>query len=161
MAVRECGRHAGEPTMAATTNRVKATIVGSLPKPRGVAAFPLLWMLQSGSGTMAAIALVISIGVLWASIYGPEAALFCELFDTRVRYTGVSLIYQVGTIIFLAPIPILAALLVAADGNKPWLLAGCVVLGCCVSALAASLMRCTFLAPAMAATAVPTHTPRG
>ena len=83
------------------------------------------------------------------------------MFDTRVRYTGVSLVYQVGAIIFLAPIPILAALLVAADGNKPWWLAGYVVLGCCVSALAASLMRRTFLAPAMAGAAVPVHAPRG
>ena len=38
MAVRECGHHPGDPTMAATTNRVKATIVGSLPKPRWLAA---------------------------------------------------------------------------------------------------------------------------
>ena len=51
------------------------------------------------------IAIVISIGVLWAPVYGPEAALFCELFDTRVRYTGVSLVYQIGAIMFLAPLP--------------------------------------------------------
>ena len=29
---------------------------------------------------------------------GPQAAMFCDLFDTRVRYTGVSLIYQIGAI---------------------------------------------------------------
>ncbi|HUB15409.1 MAG TPA: MFS transporter [Acetobacteraceae bacterium] len=127
----------------------------------GAAAFPLLWMLQSGNGTLGAIAIVISIGILWAPIYGPEAALFCELFDTRVRYTGVSLVYQVGAIIFLAPIPILAALLVASDGNQPWWLAGYLVLGCCVSALSAMLMRRTFLAPAMAAAAMPADAPRG
>jgi len=31
--------------------------------------------------------------VLWAPMYGPEAAVFRELFETRVRYTGVSLMY--------------------------------------------------------------------
>lgn len=120
----------------------------------GLAAFPLLWLLQSGSGLLAGIAIVISIGVLWAPVYGPEAALFCELFDTRVRYTGVSLVYQIGAIIFLAPIPILAALLVALDGNQPWLLAAYVVFGCAVSALAAGLMRRTYDVPLRAAGAV-------
>jgi MFS family permease len=116
----------------------------------GIAAFPLFWMLQSGSAWLAAAAIVLSIGVLWAPVYGPEAALFCELFDTRVRYTGVSLVYQIGAIVFLAPLPILAAILVAIDGDQPWLLAAYVAVACCVSALAASLMRRTFGAPALA-----------
>ena len=80
-------------------------------------------MLQSGVPELAAIAIVLSIGILWAPVYGPEAALFCELFATAVRYTGVSLVYQFGAIIFLAPVPILATLLVAWNGNQPWYLA--------------------------------------
>lgn len=83
-------------------------------------------------------------------MYGPEAALFCELFDTRVRYTGVSLVYQFGAIIFLAPIPILAALLVAWNGNRPWWLASYILLACVVSALSAAAMRRTFAVPALA-----------
>jgi MFS transporter, MHS family, shikimate and dehydroshikimate transport protein len=79
--------------------------------------------------------------VLWAPIYGPEAALLCELFATRVRYTGVSIVYQLGAIIFLAPLPILATFLVTWNGNQPWYLASYVVIGCAVSALAAGLMR--------------------
>src|SRR5271154_6730255 len=62
---------------------------------------------------LAAIAIMLAVGVLWAPIYGPEAALLCELFATRVRYTGISIVYQVGAIIFLAPLPILATLPVA------------------------------------------------
>jgi hypothetical protein len=27
-------------------------------------------------------------------VYGPEAALFAELFDARVRYSGISFVYQ-------------------------------------------------------------------
>ena len=110
----------------------------------GIAAFPLLWMLQSGSPELAALAIVISIGVLWAPVYGPEAALFCELFPTTVRYTGVSLVYQFGAIIFLAPVPILAALLVAWNGNQPWYLAIYLLIGCIVSAIATGRMRRTF-----------------
>jgi MHS family shikimate/dehydroshikimate transporter-like MFS transporter len=125
----------------------------------GVAAFPLFWMLQSGSTLLAAAAIVISIGLLWAPVYGPEAALFCELFDTRVRYTGVSLVYQIGAIIFLAPLPILAALLVHMDGDQPWALALYVLIACCVSALSASLMRRTFGAPVLAVATVAGQAP--
>ncbi|HET6605255.1 MAG TPA: MFS transporter [Rhodopila sp.] len=114
----------------------------------GVAAFPLLWMLQSGSPLLAALAIIVSLGILWAPIYGPEAALFCELFDTRVRYTGVSLVYQFGAIIFLAPVPILATLLVAWNGNRPWYLATYLLIACIISAIATGLMRRTFGGPA-------------
>ncbi|HYZ24134.1 MAG TPA: hypothetical protein VE690_18445 [Rhodopila sp.] len=93
---------------------------------------------------LAAAAIVIAIGILWAPVYGPEAALFCELFDTPVRYTGVSLVYQFGAIIFLAPVPILATLLVAWNGNQPWYLGGYLLVGCVVSAIATGLMRRTF-----------------
>jgi hypothetical protein len=104
-------------------------------------------MLQSGSPLLAALAIIVSIGMLWAPVYGPEAALFCELFDTRVRYTGVSLVYQFGAIIFLAPVPILATLLVAWNGNRPWYLATYLLIACIISAIATGLMRRTFGGP--------------
>ncbi|HTB42543.1 MAG TPA: hypothetical protein VK741_02870 [Acetobacteraceae bacterium] len=104
---------------------------------------------------------MISIGLLWASVYGPEAALFCELFDTCVRYTGVSLVYQIGAIMFLAPLPILAALLVHMDGDQPWTLALYLLIACCVSALSASMMRRTFGAPVLAVGAVAGQSPMG
>ena len=81
--------------------------------------------------------------------YGPEAALFCELFDTRVRYTGVSLVYQIGAIIFLAPIPNPCRAAGRAGRQSAVVLADYILLGCMVSALAA-LMRRTFAVPALA-----------
>ena len=101
-------------------------------------------MLSSGDPTLAVIAIVLAVGVLWAPIYGPEAALLCELFSTRVRYTGVSLVYQIGAIIFLAPVPILATLLVTWNGNQPWYLATYLLIGSIVSAIATGLMRRTY-----------------
>jgi len=129
------------PLAAAWSDRVgRRRLFALAALVQGAAAFPLMWMLSSGSAPLAAIAIVLAVGVLWAPIYGPEAALLCELFATQVRYTGVSIVYQVGAIIFLAPLPILAALLVTWNGNQPWYLASYVVLGCVVSASAAGLM---------------------
>jgi MHS family shikimate/dehydroshikimate transporter-like MFS transporter len=85
------------PLASAWSDRVgRRKLFGIATIVNGLASFPLLWMLQSGSPALAAVAIVLAIGVLWAPIYGPEAALFCELFDTPVRYTGVSLVYQFG-----------------------------------------------------------------
>lgn len=139
------------PVAAAWSDRIgRRRLFGAAALVNGAAAFPLFWMLQSGNFTLAAIALILAIGVLWAPMYGPEAALFCELFDTRVRYTGVSVVYQFGAIIFLAPIPILAALLVAWNGNQPWWLATYILLACVVSAVSAAAMRRTFAVPLLA-----------
>jgi MFS family permease len=133
------------PLASAWSDRVgRRMLFGVFTIVNGIASFPLLWMLQSGSPELAAVAIVVAVGVLWAPVYGPEAALFCELFDTPVRYTGVSLVYQFGSIIFLAPVPILATLLVKWNGNQPWYLAGYLLLACIVSAIATGLMRRTY-----------------
>jgi MFS transporter, MHS family, shikimate and dehydroshikimate transport protein len=133
------------PLASAWSDRVgRRMLFGVFTIVNGIASFPLLWMLQSGSPELAAVAIVVAVGVLWAPVYGPEAALFCELFDTPVRYTGVSLVYQFGSIIFLAPVPILATLLVKWNGNQPWYLAGYLLLACIISAIATGLMRRTY-----------------
>lgn len=40
------------------------------------------------------LAIIVPLGVLYPLMYGPEASLFAELFDPRVRYSGVSFVYQ-------------------------------------------------------------------
>jgi MFS transporter, MHS family, shikimate and dehydroshikimate transport protein len=51
-----------------------------------------------------------------AAIFGPQAALFSELFDTNIRYSGISVGYSISSIIG-AQTPAIAALLVAATGG--------------------------------------------
>jgi len=133
------------PLASAWSDRAgRRMVFGVATLVNGIASFPLLWMLHSGSPGLAAAAIIIAIGVLWAPVYGPEAALFCELFDTPVRYTGVSIVYQFGSIIFLAPVPILATLLVKWNDNQPWYLATYMLVACIISAIATALMRRTF-----------------
>lgn len=108
----------------------------------GFAAFPAFWLMQySGSGLIASIAIVIALGMLWAPVYGPQAAMFCDLFDTRVRYTGVSLVYQIGAIISVSLTPLAATALLHANDNQPWLVAGYVAAAGVISAICVSLMR--------------------
>lgn len=69
-------------------------------------------------GTTAAVLTAIAIGeVLVALVYGPQAALFAELFTARVRYSGASLGYQIGTLIGGALTPLIATALHASSGS--------------------------------------------
>jgi MHS family shikimate/dehydroshikimate transporter-like MFS transporter len=111
----------------------------------GLLAFPAFWLMQySGNVVLVSLAIIVPFGVIYAGIYGPEAALFCELFDTRVRYTGISVVYQLSGIISSAITPLVATALLAAGGNTPWLVATYMLMVGIISAVSTYLMRRTF-----------------
>ena len=73
----------------------------------GLAIFTFLFfpMLASGSNALIILAVVVGL-VLHGSMYAPQAAFITELFPTRIRYSGVSVAYQLTAIFAgsLAPI---------------------------------------------------------
>ena len=90
----------------------------------GFSAFPAFWVFLHSDGSTAAVwlALIVPFGSLYASVYGPEAALFSELFPARVRYTGISFVYQFSGIFASGLTPIVAtALLQVSGAERPWL----------------------------------------
>ncbi|GEP09070.1 MFS transporter [Methylobacterium gnaphalii] len=90
----------------------------------GLSAFPAFWIFLNSGGSMGMIwlALIVPFGILYATVYGPEAALFSELFPARVRYTGISFVYQFSGIFASGLTPIIAtALLQYSGADKPWL----------------------------------------
>ena len=80
-------------------------------------------------------------GLIYPAVYGPQAALFSELFDTRVRYSGISFVYQFSGIFASGITPIVATWLVAQDGGQPWYLCGYVLFAGVVSAICAAYAR--------------------
>ena len=111
----------------------------------GVAAFPLLWAMHySGSAIVAGLAIILALGVIYAPVYGPESALFCELFDTRVRYTGISVVYQVSGIVSSSITPLIATSLLKANDGAPWYIAVYIFIVGMISALSTYFMRRTF-----------------
>ncbi|SOY68585.1 shikimate and dehydroshikimate transport protein (putative); MFS family transporter [Cupriavidus taiwanensis] len=107
-----------------------------------LSAFPAFWlMLNSGGNTMLLwLSIVVPFGILYAAVYGPEAALFCELFDARVRYTGISFVYQFSGIFASGITPIIATALLKSGGGQPWQICAYVVFAGLVSALSAALI---------------------
>lgn len=75
----------------------------------GFFAFPMM-----DSGNYAVITAAVVIGLLFhALMYAPQPALMAEMFPTRIRYTGVSLGYQVTAIFAGSLAPIIAVKLLA------------------------------------------------
>lgn len=73
-------------------------------------AFPFFWLLGKGPGFVA-IAIVLGLNVGQDMMYGPQAAYFAELFSTRVRYSGASLVYQLTSVFSGGLAPFIAKLL--------------------------------------------------
>jgi ABC-type transporter Mla maintaining outer membrane lipid asymmetry permease subunit MlaE len=59
---------------------------------------------------------VLGLNVGQDMMYGPQAAYFAELFSTRVRYSGASLIYQLTSVFSGGLAPFIATLLLARYG---------------------------------------------
>jgi sugar phosphate permease len=65
----------------------------------------MFWLMDTASIVLITVALVV--GQMFLSMmYGPQAALFSEMFSRKVRYSGASLGYQIAAVFAggLAPI---------------------------------------------------------
>jgi MFS transporter, MHS family, shikimate and dehydroshikimate transport protein len=100
----------------------------------GILSFPAFWLMQTKEPLLIWIAITVPFALVYPAVYGPQAALFSELFDTRVRYTGISFVYQFSGIYASGLTPIIATALLPAGGNKPWLICLYVLLVSIVSA---------------------------
>src|SRR5690625_2592320 len=110
----------------------------------GISAVPALYLMTVHVAQVCIVwlSIVLPFGVLYASIYGPIAALFCELFDTDVRYTGISFVYQFSGIFASGITPMIATALLQANDNRPWYLGGYIIFTAIISALSAwSILR--------------------
>jgi len=107
----------------------------------GLLSFVSFWLMGSQSPVLIWIAIAVPFAFVYPAVYGPQAALFSELFDTRVRYTGISFVYQFSGIFASGLTPIIATALLPAGGGKPWLICLYVLVVSLISALSVYLMK--------------------
>ncbi|MGV2287574.1 MFS transporter [Trinickia sp. YCB016] len=105
----------------------------------GASVYPAFWLIESQPGNTLLIwlAIVIPFGIFYAAVYGPEAALFADLFDANVRYTGISFVYQFSGIFASGLTPIIATALWKLSGGKWWVVCSYVAFSALVSAWSA------------------------
>jgi MHS family shikimate/dehydroshikimate transporter-like MFS transporter len=103
-------------------------------------AFPGFIAFDTGNITIIYATIVVTFGIIYAICYGPEAALFSDLFDPRVRYTGVSFVYQFSGIFSSGITPLVATYLFVLDGRKPWYICAYVVFAALISMVSSILI---------------------
>ncbi|WP_374198789.1 MFS transporter [Mycobacterium sp. MYCO198283] len=106
-----------------------------------VAVFPVFALFGTAEIGWYALGMLIVFGVIHAWFYGAQGTLYASLFPARVRYTGLSTVYQLSGVYASGLTPlILTALIGAADGS-PWLACGYLVTTAVVSVVATALLR--------------------
>ncbi len=105
-------------------------------------AIPLNYMITSQIPLLTWLAVVIGICVGHNAVYSPTAALYSEMFPAHVRYSGVSLGYQLGGAI-AGFVPLTAASLVGAAGGAYWPIAALIAGGGVIGFVCILLVRPT------------------
>ena len=84
------------------------------------------------------LGVLVLFGVACTALYGPMASALVEMFETKVRYTALSLPYNIGTGWFGGLLPAISFAMVAASGNiyfGLWYPVGIGILACIVTVL--------------------------
>jgi MFS family permease len=103
-------------------------------------AFPAATLIQSENRAAIFVAFVGGLGLLYGVIYGPLAAFWSELFDTRYRYTALSSLYQISGVVASGLTPLIAAWLVTRGDGSLWLVSTYAVVVAVISLVSAHLL---------------------
>ncbi len=83
-------------------------------------AFPFFWLLDTEVPALIRLAIVLAFAVGNGAMFATQPAFFSELFGTSVRYSGVSLGYQLTAVFAGGLAPFIATALIAWSGGDPW-----------------------------------------
>ncbi|MCQ9165436.1 MULTISPECIES: MFS transporter [unclassified Arthrobacter] len=125
------------PAWAALSDRVgrrpvliAGTIVGL------VVIWPIFALVGSGNIWLLLLGYIMANPIAQAMMYGPIGAFISEKFPTKLRYTGVSLSYQLATTLGAGFAPLIAAGFLATGHGSTWMLSAFFGVLCVVSGLA-------------------------
>jgi metabolite-proton symporter len=102
-------------------------------------AFPMFWLVDTGSVPLVFLALLIGF-TIHATMYGPQASLYAEMFPADVRYSGASLGYQFASVFAGGLAPFIMAALLAATGAS-WSVSLYIVAGAAVTFVAVATIK--------------------
>ncbi|MGZ1489853.1 MFS transporter [Brevibacterium sediminis] len=80
-------------------------------------AFPFFWLVDTGNPFLVAAAIIAGL-TLHAMMFGPQAALFAEMFPADVRYFGASLGFQLASVFAGGLAPMIMVSLIEATGTS-------------------------------------------
>lgn len=104
-------------------------------------AFPYFYLLSLDSVLWLTVATIIGLGIIWAPITAVLGTMFSEIFSTSVRYTGVTVGYQLGAAIAGGTAPLIATALLSAYNNSFVPVALYIIAAAIISLIAVSFTR--------------------
>ena len=107
----------------------------------GVFVWLFFGYLSGESLALLPLLMILGMNIAHDAVYGPQAAWFAEQFPVEVRYSGVSMGYQLGSVIGGGIMPMVAAVLLQLGGGAPWLICGYVTFIAVVSLVATLAAR--------------------
>jgi MFS family permease len=99
-------------------------------------AFPYIGLLQTAAPGLVFLAVVLSL-IPHDMQYGPQAALIAETFNTRLRYSGAGIGYQLASVFAGGPAPLIAAWLAP---KSIWLVGGYIALMAVITLIALAFL---------------------
>ena len=75
--------------------------------------YPFFLLMATKETLLVTAAITIALGLIHPMMFGPEGSFFAELFDTRVRFSGVSVGKQIGTVLGGGLAPLIGTSLLA------------------------------------------------
>ncbi|MBB3665690.1 MULTISPECIES: MFS transporter [Prauserella salsuginis group] len=102
-------------------------------------AFPMFWLVDTGSVPLVFLALLVAF-TIHATMYGPQATLYAEMFPADVRYSGASLGYQFASVFAGGLAPFITTALLAATGSS-WSVALYIIATAAVTFVAVASIR--------------------
>jgi metabolite-proton symporter len=84
----------------------------------GIFAFPFFRLIETSIASLLFLSVVLALSVGHAAMYAPQASFVSELFGTRVRFSGLSIGYQLASVLAGGLSPLIATKLLADTGSS-------------------------------------------
>lgn len=107
----------------------------------GVLTYPALLVIGTGNPFLIFVTIGVVLGVVYPIVYAPEASLFAELFPTWIRYSGISVVYQISGIVASGMTPLILSYLLREGGGHIGAIMIYVLAVTVISAVSALLIR--------------------
>ncbi|MCI2422445.1 MHS family MFS transporter [Saccharopolyspora sp. K220] len=85
-----------------------------------LSVYPAFLAFQTRDPLLTGLVIVLVLGVIHAILYAPQGTLYAQLAPVRLRYTGMSFVYQFSGIYASGLTPLIITALLAASGGSPW-----------------------------------------
>ncbi|HVQ97410.1 MAG TPA: MFS transporter, partial [Mycobacterium sp.] len=107
----------------------------------GLAVFPVFALFGTRDIAWYGFGMVLAFGVIHAWFYGAQGTLYASLYPTRIRYTGLSTVYQLSGVYASGLTPLILAALIQAGHGKPWYACGYLTATAVISVAATVLLN--------------------